>query len=86
MDTEKPAQLVAIDELRSDAKTPEDHAYLDAEQAKIEAERKQALGGDVIETAHLVQLQDGSVATEQELQESKERGEEASSVYNGNRR
>jgi hypothetical protein len=86
MDSEKPTALLAVDDLRKDAKTPEDHAYLDAEQAKVESERAQALGGDVIATSKLVELPDGSTATEQEVQASRERGEDPSGPYDGGTR
>lgn len=86
MDTEKPVIQQTIDELRADAKSPEDHAYLDAEQAKLSEERLKALGGEVIETPHLVQLPDGSTATKQEVEAVQARGEEPSGPYNAGRR
>ncbi|MBA3758659.1 hypothetical protein H0X10_03450 [Candidatus Saccharibacteria bacterium] len=83
MDSEKPAVQMTIDSLRTDAKSPEDAAYLDNEQAKLDAERKIALGGEVIQATHLVELADGTTATEVEVKQSQERGEDPSGPYAG---
>ncbi|MBA2278821.1 hypothetical protein H0V99_00040 [Candidatus Saccharibacteria bacterium] len=77
----KPAAQVDIDELRAQATTPEDHVYLNAEQTRLDEERKATLGGATVDAAKLIELSDGSIATEQEVVASRERGEEPSGTY-----
>ncbi|MDZ7785899.1 MAG: hypothetical protein U5L95_02150 [Candidatus Saccharibacteria bacterium] len=80
---DKPAELQAVDELRADAKTPEDHAYLDKVTEQVKAERAQLLGGPAVRTQ---ELPDGTNPTLEELKKSQENDEEPSGPYNGGQR
>ena len=82
-DTKLPAQE-AIDDLQAHVTSPEDGATLEDWQREVDADRQAAelsLGNRAIEGVKLVQLPDGSVATEKEVRDSQERGEERSGAY-----
>ena len=84
---DKPAAQQVIDELASEAKSPEDQQVLDDWRAEIQSERQvalQGLGGEA--TGTMVQMPDGSVETSEAVQASIDRGENPSGAYSGNRR
>lgn len=75
-DPTKPAAQVALDELRAEATTPEEHAYLDQEQAALTDERQAALGGKVVESTELVELKNGAIVPKDDVDQARERGED----------
>lgn len=76
------ADEVALDELRKEASGPEDHAYLEQVDAELADSLKKGLGHDAVQ---LVQLQDGTVTTHDEVLREREAGHDMSSSHFGGR-
>jgi hypothetical protein len=70
--TQVPPQVAALDELRAQATTPEEHAYLDAEAAQIAAERAEILGHVAIGE---LTLQDGVVVEKHAVDAQRDAGQ-----------
>ncbi len=85
--SQKPAVLEAVEELRATATNPEEHAQVDAWEAEATAERAKALA-DLGHTSasELVQLQDGSIVTKETVVAERKAGHDSSLVYDQNRR
>lgn len=84
--SQKPAAQTALNELKTSAQTPEDHAQIEAWQSEVDNERAQIIGNLGKETAKLALMPDGTVATQSEVQTRLQSGQDASHPYEHGRR
>ena len=62
-----PPEQVAINELRAEAKTPEDHAVLDEAQNELDQERAETLAHAGVAGMKLMEMPDGTLATQEDV-------------------
>ena len=76
---------IAVDELKAQAKTPEDHAAIDAWKAELDEARENAKRELGAGTVKLVQQPDGSLATAQEHATMVSQGQDRSGASSAGR-
>lgn len=72
----------ALNELQHDVQSPEDQAYLDEVDKQLGDSLQSSLGHDAVK---LVQLQDGTVTTEDAVRHEREAGHDMTSTFSGGR-